>query len=168
VEVEVPLIAIIAAIAQNGVIGKDGGLPWHLTKDLQHFKEVTMGQTVLFGRKTYESLGKILEGRNIVVLTNNSNYRAQGCIVEVNADIIVNNYLYSNDILYVAGGESIYRKFCGVADEAFISFIEKDYGGDAYFPVEKLKGLAETSRKNVVDNGISISFMTYKRVIKNT
>jgi dihydrofolate reductase len=168
VEVEVPVIAIIAAIAKNGVIGKDGKLPWHYPKDLQHFKDVTMGQTVLFGRKTYESLEKQLDGRKVIVLSKDSNYRAQGCILEVNIDNIIDNYLYSKDILYVAGGESVYRQFCGLATDAFITYINKDYDGDACFPVEKLNDFKEILRENVIDNGISFSFVTYKRPLEIT
>ena len=74
-------ISIIVAMDSNGVIGKDSALPWHLPADLQHFKKTTMGKPILMGRKTWESIGRPLPGRTNIVITRDSDYQAEGCIV---------------------------------------------------------------------------------------
>lgn len=155
------MIATIAAVSSNGVIGNCGGLPWHFSKDLQHFKEVTMGHTVLFGRKTFESIGKSLEGRKIIVLTNDSNYRRKDTIIESNIEILFNNYLYSLDIMFAAGGESIFRRFLPVSREAYITHIDKEFPGDRYFPMDGLVNFSPVSEEEVQENGIHLRIVKY-------
>jgi dihydrofolate reductase len=163
VEVEVPLIAIVAAVSQNGVIGSGGRLPWYCPMDLLHFKEVTMGSTVLFGRKTFESLHNPLMGRQIIVLTNNSNFMAKGCIIEVNYHNILDNYLNSRDILYISGGASIYKQFVPYANKMFITHISRIIDGDTFFPMDTLKDFTEISKEDLCENGLDFSFATYVR-----
>ena len=82
-------ISIIVAMDSNGVIGKDNELPWHLPADLQHFKKTTMGKPILMGRKTWESIGRPLPGRTNIVITRDSDYQADGCIVVNSIDAAV-------------------------------------------------------------------------------
>lgn len=160
-EVELTLIATIAAVSSNGVIGKGGGLPWHFSKDLQHFKDVTMGHTVLFGRKTFESIGKPLYSRRIIILTNDSNYSHKDIIIENKVEILIDNYLLSKDILFIAGGESIFRRFLPVSAEAYITHIEKEFPGDRYFPLDGLLNFSRASVKEESENGVKLRFVKY-------
>lgn len=160
-EVELTLIATIAAVSSNGVIGNGGGLPWHFFKDLKYFKEVTMGHAVLFGRKTFESIGKPLNGRKIIILTNDSNYRRKGIIIVNKVEILIDNYLSSKDILFVAGGESIFRRFLPVSAEAYITHIEKEFTGDRYFPLDGLLNFSPASVKEELENGVKLRFVKY-------
>ena len=121
------MIYLIAAVSKNGVIGNRGKLPWHFKKDLERFKSLTMGHYVVFGRKTFESLEKELEGRKIIVLTLNKNFQKSGIIVKHSVEEIVNNYLQSKEICFIAGGEEIYKEFLTFCDIIFLSIIYKEF-----------------------------------------
>ena len=105
-------VSIIVAVAKHRVIGKENKLPWHLPEDLKHFKELTMGHPVLMGRKTYESIGKPLEGRTNIVVTKNHEYQAAGCLVAASlshALSIASESPGSNEV-FVIGGAEVYRQ----------------------------------------------------------
>ncbi len=126
------MIAIVVAIARNGVIGKDGKLPWRLPADLLMFKHLTMGQAVVMGRKTYESIGKTLPGRLNIVLTRDKNYLAPGCIIADSANAALSA---AKDCgVYIIGGAEVYKRFLKVANQMHLTFIDEDFEGDAYFP----------------------------------
>ena len=131
------MIAIIAAVAENGVIGQNNKLPWHLPEDLKRFKKLTTGKVVVMGRKTYESIlgmmGKPLSNRQNVVITRQTNYKvAEGVQVFYNvAEAIAANK--SNDIFIIGGGE-IFKEAIPLADTMYITHIWKTYEGDAHFP----------------------------------
>jgi dihydrofolate reductase len=125
------------AVAENGVIGKGNDLPWHLPEDLKHFKEITLGKTVLMGRKTFESifarLKKPLPGRKNVVITRQENYKVpEGVLVFPSLDIAFQK-LASEDI-YVIGGAEIYKQALPFASKMFITKVKGNYEGDAFFP----------------------------------
>lgn len=131
------MIAIIAAVARNGVIGNNGSIPWHLPEDLRHFKALTMGKVVIMGRKTFESimqkLGRPLPGRTNVVITRNKDYEVpSGVKVCHSLDDAV--AAYPNDDLWIIGGGEIYRQALDRADTLHITHVEGDYDGDALFP----------------------------------
>jgi dihydrofolate reductase len=133
-------IALIVAASQNHVIGLDNQLPWHLPEDLQYFKAVTMGKPILMGRKTYDSIGRPLPGRVNIVLTRDTNWTAQGVEVVNNLDAAIaasEKACKAADVdeLMIIGGEQIYRKFLPVANKLYLTKVEAEIEGDAYFPV---------------------------------
>jgi len=122
------MVIIVAAVARNGVIGKDGKLPWHIPEDLAHFKDITLGKVVIMGRKTYESIGTALSNRINVVITRNLDYSAENCIVVHSFKDALE--LFSNEELFVIGGEEIFKEAILVADKMYITHINEDFEGD--------------------------------------
>jgi dihydrofolate reductase len=128
-------ICLIAARTRNSVIGKSGLMPWHLPADLKWFKEKTKGHHVLMGRVTFESIGKALPNRTNILLTRNPNYSADGvCITDSwqEAKEIAEKAGETN--LFVIGGAEIYRQLLPLADMLFLTEIDTDTEGDAFFP----------------------------------
>lgn len=126
-------IAIVVARASNGVIGRDGALPWHLSADLQHFKAITMGKPVVMGRLTHESIGRVLPGRENIVLSRNRDYRAAGCKVMRDLDE-VRAYCRDELEIMVIGGASLYAEALPLAKRLYITEVHADPEGDVYFP----------------------------------
>jgi dihydrofolate reductase len=125
-------ISLIAAVARNGTIGREGRLPWRLPADLTRFKQLTLGHTVLMGRRTWESLGKPLAGRRNVVLTHDVSFAAPGC--DVVHSIEEGRALAGGGELFVIGGKALYAAFMPLADRLFITRIDTDVAGDTVFP----------------------------------
>lgn len=123
-------LAIIAAIGKNRVIGKDGKLPWHISEDLKRFKRLTTGHTVLMGRKTFESMGKPLSNRRNVVISSMQipNIETYSSSDEALAT------LEDQEKVFIIGGEQIYTQLLGRADELYLTLVDKDVEGDAFFP----------------------------------
>src|SRR4030042_2081699 len=107
------MITIIAAVAKNNVIGKEGKLPWHMSADFRHFKEATKGHTVVMGRKTFESMGKPLPDRKNVVLAGND-FSAGGCVIVRSVEECLK--LAEDEDIYIIGGASLYEQFLPFAD----------------------------------------------------
>ena len=132
-------IVLIAAVAANGVIGRDGTLPWHLPEDLAHFKETTMGHPVIMGRKAYEDildhLGEPLPGRTNIILTRSDLTVPDGVII---ARDILSAIQAAQDIgsstAFVAGGATVYEQFISCADRMILSKLPEPVEGDVYFP----------------------------------
>lgn len=125
-------LSIIVAMAKNRVIGVNNTLPWHLPADLKHFKELTMGHHIIMGRKTYESIGKPLPGRSSVVVTRNANYVPAGVIV-VNSLAAAIAACGNDKEIFVIGGAELYRQAITLADRIYLTEIDADFSGDAYF-----------------------------------
>ena len=126
-------LSLVAAMAENGVIGRAGGLPWHLPDDLRWFKELTMGQVVVIGRRTFESVGRPLPGRRWIVLTRNPAYRPSG--VETAPDLAAAVRLAPDaSEIFVAGGADVYRAALGQADRMYLTVIHAEVAGDTRFP----------------------------------
>jgi dihydrofolate reductase len=123
------MISMIVAYANGRVIGKDGKMPWHLPNDLKHVKEVTTGQTIVMGRKTYESLGRPLPNRRNVVLTRSRSFSAPGVDVVHSKEEV----LALGDVI-IFGGAEIYAQFMDVVDRLYITEIDLDTEGDTFFP----------------------------------
>ena len=131
-------ISIIAAIATNGVIGRGGGLPWHLAGDLQRFKRLTMGHTIIMGRRTWESIGRPLPGRRTIVVTRRHDYcvDAEGVqIVESLDDALRAAEAAGDDEAFVVGGAQLYQEAVPMADCLYLTEVAADVEGDTYFPV---------------------------------
>lgn len=126
-------LSIIVARARNGVIGKDNQLIWHLSDDLKRFKDLTMGHPIIMGRKTFESLPKVLPGRVHYVLTGNRDYQAaEGVLLFHEVKELLAALPAGEN--FVIGGEHMYRELLPYADTMYITEIEEDFEGDAYFP----------------------------------
>jgi dihydrofolate reductase len=127
------MISIIAAVAQNGIIGQNGRIPWDIPADRRRFRELTLGHTLLMGRMTFESIGAALPTRRCIVLSRRPGFQATGCeVVPCIADAL--NLCDAADELFVAGGEEIYRHLLPLADRLYISHICLTPDGDALFP----------------------------------
>ena len=126
-------IAMIAAMANNRVIGKNNQMPWHLPADLKHFKKVTLGKPVIMGRKTYQSIGKALPGRRNIVISRQS--EAQSSDAEWVQSLEQALALVQHDAeVMIIGGAEIYRQVLPLADTLYITDIELEVEGDAHFP----------------------------------
>lgn len=127
------MISLIAAVARNQVIGADNCLIWHISEDLRHFKTITSGHPVIMGRKTFESLGRPLPNRTNVVISRQTDYRAEGCIV---VDSLVNALLLfpAAEEVFIIGGAQIYAQALPLADRFYLTEVGADYSGDTYFP----------------------------------
>ncbi|MCI4397823.1 MAG: dihydrofolate reductase [Acidobacteria bacterium] len=128
------LVSLIAAMAKNRVIGHHGKVPWRLPEDLAHFKEKTLGHPVIIGRKTWETLDGPLEGREMTVLSRNPDYRAPGCKVAHGVEEALSPYRGTPLEVFVAGGQEVYEATLALADRIYLTLVEGDFEGDAFFP----------------------------------
>jgi len=128
-----PLICLIVAMAQNGVIGRDNTLPWHLPQDLKRFKAITLGKPILMGRKTFESIGKPLPGRTNLVLTRDRHWRAEGVVVAHSVEDAIERARGAAELMAIGGAE-VYRLLMPVARRIYLTHVHADVPGDTYFP----------------------------------
>ena len=124
-------VIIIVAVAQNNVIGRDGTLPWHLPSDLRHFKKTTMGCPLIMGRKTYESIGRPLPGRDNVVLTRDASLDLPGCVV-VHSLAEAIEHCRGEEKVFIIGGAEIFRIALPMTDTIIVTALERDVEGDVY------------------------------------
>jgi dihydrofolate reductase len=132
-EPERPLISLIVAMAQNGVIGRDNALPWRLPEDLKRFKEFTLGKPILMGRRTFEAIGRPLPGRANLVLTRDRDWRSPG-VIPVHSVEEALLQTRTCDELVVIGGAEIYRLLLPLARRIYLTHVHADIPGDTYFP----------------------------------
>jgi dihydrofolate reductase len=144
------MIILIAAMADNNVIGKDGELPWHLPDDLEHFKEETTGNTVVMGRKTYDSIGAPLPQRDNIVVTN-QDITIDGATVAHSIDEALDTARDKQGVTYVIGGESIYEQTLDEADKLLITHVKQHVDGDTYFPTIDPLAWQATQREDTDD-----------------
>ena len=137
-------VTLIAAVARNGVIGADGGIPWHLPEDFAHFKATTLGHTLVMGRATYDSIGRPLPGRTTVVLTRDPDWAADG--VRTAGSIPEALGLATGDV-FVAGGAAVYELALPYADALLISEVDLEPEGDTFFPAIDRSEWGETGRE---------------------
>jgi len=123
-------LVIIAAIAPDGTIGHQGRLPWHLREDLQYFKAVTMGHTLIMGRKTYDSIGKPLPSRRNIVLTRGPAIPGVECFADLNTALKA----CGDATVFVIGGADVYRQALPLADTLLLTHVHRDVHGDTKFP----------------------------------
>lgn len=127
------LVSMIAALARNGVIGKDNGLPWRLPSDLKRFKSITMGKPIIMGRRTHESIGRPLPGRHNIVVTRNEGYRSEGCTVVHSVREALESAAGSEEVVIIGGAE-LYAQFFPRASRLYLTLIDREFEGDTYFP----------------------------------
>ena len=164
-------LALIAAVARNGVVGRNNQLPWHIPADLQYFKKITMGKPIVMGRLTYESIGRPLPERTNIVVTRDHSYQPKG--VEVvhsleDALALGGSLLFEGGELMVIGGAQIYTEVLPLADVLYLTEVDAEVEGDAFFPEVDWADWEQVSRcqGNATDTGLNYSFVMYKRVKK--
>ncbi|MDH5606364.1 MAG: dihydrofolate reductase [Anaerolineae bacterium] len=129
------ILSLIAAVSRNGVIGYKGGIPWHISTDLKLFKRTTMGHYLIQGRKTYESIGRPLPGRRMVVVTRQPDFEAPGCKVVHSLEEALQLAENTGEIeVFIAGGASLYAEALPAADRMYLTQVDCDVEGDTFFP----------------------------------
>jgi len=161
------IISIIAAMTKNSLIGKGNALPWRLPADMAHFKELTVNKTVLMGGNTFISIGKPLKDRVNIVLSNNPDFSAEGCLIARSIEEAIGLAKKENaEELMVIGGASVYRQFLPITDKMYLTIIEGDFDGDIFFP-EYDRGdwdvVEKKERDSDVDNPYPLSFQILLR-----
>ncbi|MBT1450240.1 type 3 dihydrofolate reductase [Glaciecola sp. XM2] len=127
-------VSLIAAMAKDRVIGKDNQMPWHLSADLKHFKAVTLGKPVIMGRKTYESIGKALPGRQNIVISGQQDYQLDDALVVASCEEALAAAEPLSDDVMIIGGGTIYKTFLPQATHLYLTFIDLVVTGDTHFP----------------------------------
>ncbi|WP_216092555.1 dihydrofolate reductase [Candidatus Marithrix sp. Canyon 246] len=127
------MLNLCVATDENGLIGNNNALPWHLPADLKHFRKITMGKPIIMGRKTYESIGHALPGRLNIVLTNNINFSLDNCTVMHTIKEIL-SFSKDYDESVVIGGAKLYESFLPQIQRMYITRIHAEFIGDTYFP----------------------------------
>lgn len=150
-------VVLIAAVAENGVIGADGGIPWHLPADFAHFKATTLGHTLVMGRATYESIGRPLPGRATVVLTRDPSWSAEGVTTAPDLESALEGLTGE---VFVAGGAQVYAAAMPLADAQVISEVHLAPAGDTFYPAFDRAEWRETSRVP----GDDFDVVTWERV----
>lgn len=156
-------ISMIVAKAENNVIGKDNKLIWNIPNDLQYFKKITTGKTVVMGRKTYESIGKPLPNRRNIVLTQNNDFYEDQVEIVHSIEEVLN---LEGEVMII-GGDSIYRQFMGYADKLYVTEIKEFFEGDTYFPeIDKDRWALESTERGLRDekNPYKYYFNVYRRM----
>ena len=155
------MITLVLAMAKNGVIGKDGAIPWRLAEDLKRFKQITMGKPVVMGRKTWDSLPrKPLLGRDNIVVTRQKGWSADGAIT---AHSLEQALARGGDISVIGGGE-IYREALPQADRIELTDVNREFDGDAHFAFDRAAWREIAREDHVTPEGLAYSYITLVRV----
>lgn len=160
-------ISIIVAIGNNRVIGIKNALPWKLPADMEHFRQLTVGKPVIMGQRTFESISKALPGRINIVLTLDKNFQAPGCIAAYSIEeaLRIAREKGAKEVM-IGGGASVYKQFLPLANKIYLTLIEGDFEGDAFFPEFDRGNWQEIERvENEPDknNPYRYSFITLER-----
>ena len=161
------MLSIIVAIANENVIGKDNKLIWHLPEDLKRFKKITTGHKIIMGRKTFESLGRVLPNRKHIILCNDMQLDINDENVAILDDITkLDKYIESDEECFVIGGATIYKLLMPYARKMYITKINNNFEGDVYFPEIKNTEWKEISREKGLkdeNNPYDYEYITYIR-----
>jgi dihydrofolate reductase len=156
-------VSVIAAVADNNAIGLDNGLPWHLPEDLKHFRSLTMGHHIIMGRKTYESLGRLLPGRTTVIVTRQTDYCIEGALVAGSLQEAV-SLCGNDDEVFVIGGAELYKLALPAADKLYLTEVSGEFAADTFFPEYDKAAWREVARERLVsEGGLAFNFVVYER-----
>jgi dihydrofolate reductase len=155
-------LSLIVARASNGVIGKDNQLPWRLPADLKYFKAVTMGKPIVMGRKTFESIGRPLPGRQNIVVTRNPDFISAGITVVHSVEAAIAAANEAAEIMLI-GGTELYTLSLALADRIYLTAIHQDFDGDAHFPALDSQWLQVSRDDHVSDDGLAYSFCVFEK-----
>lgn len=164
-------LSVIVAVAENGVVGRNNTLPWHLPQDLKYFKNRTLGKPIVMGRKTFESIGKPLPGRTNIVISGNPGYAFEGInVVSSMSEALdvaqASAAIAGQNEVVVIGGASVYAEALPLADFLYLTEIHAVIDGDAYMPPVDWSQWQEVSRERHIasaPDALSFSFVVYKR-----
>ena len=159
-------ISIIAAMSDNRVIGRDGGLPWHLPSDLKRFKFLTMGHAVIMGRKTFESVGKALPGRRCIVITRQGDYKADDILVAHSLGQALSIVGKTETEVFILGGETIYNLTLDIVTHMYLTVVHATINGDTLFPkfdIDDWKVIQDEKHEADKRNQYAYSFRSYER-----
>ncbi len=160
------IISMIAAMDSNRAIGIKNQLPWHLPADLQHFKALTLGKPIVMGRNTYESIGKPLPNRTNIVVTRDQNYQAPGCNIAYSFEDAITQAGNAEELMII-GGASLYEQTLKHANKLYLTFVDTEVVGDAFFPKwnpEEWKELSREHYEKDEKNNYAYSFVTLERL----
>ncbi|MBL6685698.1 MAG: dihydrofolate reductase [Methylophilaceae bacterium] len=156
-------IKIIVAMSNNHVIGVNNRLPWHITEDLKRFKKLTSGHSIIMGRKTFESIGKLLPNRVNIILTKNPVFKVDGAIIAHSFQEAIEKVNHSD--IFIIGGAEIYEQAFPLATHLLATFVDTEITGDAFFPKIDYSEWSEVSRINETsENGLKYSFVDFLRI----
>ena len=160
------ILSAIAAMSENRVIGKDGGLPWRIPEDFKFFKDTTMGHIMLMGRKTFASMG-VLPGRLSVIISRQKDFQPEGAhvfssIEEALTFCRTKTAEYGDEVFIVGGGD-IYRQMMPITDRIYLTEIHQPFQGDAHFPEFSASEFKETERRHR-DQPVPFDFVIYERI----
>jgi len=153
-------ISLIAAMAENRVIGRGPEIPWDLPDDRRRFREITWGHPLVMGRKTFETLGGPLSGRENIVLTRDRSYRAEGCLVVHGRDEVLVRAGDADEV-FICGGEEVYREFLPLADRIYLTVLHREVEGDVLFP--EIPGNFVVTARERVSEPVPHSFLVYEK-----
>ncbi len=148
-------LAIVVAVARNGVIGKDGGLPWRLPEDLKHFRAVTTGHAIVMGRKTWDSIGRPLPQRRSIVVTRDPTFAAVGAEVAHDLGVALDLAFATDDEPRVIGGGQIYAAALPLATALYLTEVDQDVDGDVFFPTVDRAAFREVARRTGETPGVT-------------
>jgi dihydrofolate reductase len=158
-------ISVIAAMAENRVIGIGNRMPWHLPADLRKFRALTMGKPIIMGRKTFESIGRPLPGRDNAIVSRNPAYRHPGCLVFADICLALTHF-HDRDEVFIIGGSALYAAALPLTDTLYLTCIHSRYGGDTFFPEIDIGQWKTLERQRIDDDpavDFSYSFMKLER-----
>jgi dihydrofolate reductase len=164
-------VELVIAVARNGVIGRDGGLPWRLSTDMKRFKAITMGNPIIMGRKTFQSIGRALPGRVNIVVTRDARFEAEGATVAASIQAALDvakeaaRSSGGNRVCVIGGGE-IYRLFLPLADCVHLTHVESEPEGDTVFPTLNAAEWTVESEENVPageKDSVATRYVVYRR-----
>ncbi|AZU63055.1 dihydrofolate reductase [Neobacillus mesonae] len=163
------MISFIVAMDENRVIGINNQLPWHLPEDLKFFKRTTMGHSIAMGRKTHESIGRPLPGRENLIITRQKGYQAEGCTVFDSMEGFIRYCREQDEEIFVIGGAEIFKETFAFVDRLYITLIHHQFDGDTYFPeFDETKWKLVSSEQGIKDdkNPYDYEFLIYDRKVK--
>lgn len=156
-------LAVIAAVARNGAIGRDNALLWHLADDLKHFKRTTMGCPIVMGRRTFDSIGRALPGRRNVVVTRNPAWSHEGVEAAASLQAALDR-LADAERVFVIGGGQLYAQALPLADELVLTEVDEAPEADTFFPPWDRSAFVETAREHrAAGDGPAYDFVTFER-----
>ena len=160
-----PRVSLIVAMARNRVIGNNNQMPWHLPADFAYFKRITLGHPIVMGRKTFESIGRILPGRRNIVVSRNRDFRVNGAEVRHSMDEAISS-CPNNEEIFVIGGAALYADALPHAERLYITEVDVTPVGDTLFPVFDMGSWLETVRQRVepdAKNKFAMEFVVLER-----
>jgi dihydrofolate reductase len=155
------LISLIVAMSSNRVIGNKGAIPWKIPGEQKMFKEITLGHSIIMGRKTYESVGRPLPGRTNIVVTRQTDYQAPGCTIVHNIDSAIKSCPAEESEAFICGGSQLYHESLPMADRIYLTVIPRKVNGDTFFP-EIPEGQFTVTKSELIDSAEPYHFYIYE------